>query len=111
MVSIQSQVSNYIKKNPRATLKNIYHDFDTLNRNTIKSAFNRAMKDAPKYAIDASSGDAKITMDMVEKLIVAGKTPVPSLRVMVDFLKIKQQDHSELEEIDLELFYKKALED
>jgi hypothetical protein len=29
----------------------------------------------------------------------------------MDFLKIKQQDHSELEEIDLSIFYKKGIED
>ncbi len=50
-------------------------------------------------------------MDMVEKLIIQGKTPVPVLRVMTDFLKIKSQDHSELQEIDLDIFYKKAMEE
>lgn len=80
--------------------------FSDNNSNTIRSAYNRAKADAPPDA-----KNAKITMDGVEKLIVAGRTPIPLLRVMVDFMKIKQQDHSELEEIDLDIFYKKAMEE
>ena len=106
MVSIQSQVTEILVDNPELTLNEVKKEFSDCNPNTIRSCFNRARTNAPNDA-----KNAKITMDMVEKLIVAGKTPVPSLRVMVDFLKIKQQDHSELEEIDLELFYKKAMED
>jgi len=106
MVSIQSQVSDLLSESKDITLSEIIKEFSDCNANTIRSCFNRAKANA-----SGDAKDAKITMDMVEKLIVAGKTPVPSLRVMVDFLKIKQQDHSELEEIDLELFYKKALED
>ena len=106
MTSIQSQVTEILVGNPGLTLTAIKEKLSDYNPNTIRSCFNRAKANASDDA-----KDAKITMDMVEKLIVAGKTPVPSLRVMVDFLKIKQQDHSELEEIDLELFYKKAMED
>ena len=56
----------------------------------------------------------KITMENAEDLIMneLSKNPtVPVLRLMVDFLKIKQLDKSELEEIDLEIFYKKSLEE
>ncbi len=108
MKSIQSQVTKFVEENPSVSLAKTLYNFDNLKPNTIKSAYCRAQKNA---TIDATNATSKITMDGVEKLIVAGKTPIPLLRVMVDFMKIKQQDHSELEEIDLELFYKKAMEE
>ena len=56
----------------------------------------------------------KINMDNVEELILKqlDKSPgVPVLRLVVDFLKLKSQDHSELKEIDLDKFYKIAIDD
>ena len=106
MVSIQKQVTKKLLDDTEMTLEGMLKAFSDTNSNTIRSAYNRAKSNAP-----GDAKGAKITMDMVEKLIVGKKTAIPLLRVMVDFLKIKSQDHSELEEIDLEIFYKKAMEE
>jgi hypothetical protein len=106
-MTIQAQVNKYIEKNPSASVEDILQQFPKKNVNTLKSCYRRIQKRAGDVHFDAS----KITMDQVEKLIIEGKTPVPLLRVMTDFLKIKSQDHSELQEIDLNLFYKKGMED
>ncbi len=112
MTSIQSQVSEVFIDNESMTLKDMKKKFSTINPETIKSCYYRARKVSKLDETVATSG--KITMEYMEGLLmkqVNKRKDVPTLRLMVDFLKIKQQDHSELEEIDLELFYKKAMED
>ena len=99
-------IKKYQELNNR-TLKDMRLEFPDLDPTQVKTAFYRAKKVSQKGDTD----DTRITMDMVEKLIIRGKTPVPVLRVMTDFLKVKAQDHSELEEIDLSIFYKKAMEE
>ena len=106
-MSIQSQVSKLLTNDPTLTKKELQKLLPDVKLKTLHSCFNRHKKPAVISADDAS----RITMDMVEKLIIKGKTPIPLLRVMTDFLKVKSQDHSELEEIDMELFYKKAMEE
>ena len=108
-MSIQAQVTKYVVDHDNCTLDDVKKEFSDYNSKTLSSAFRRATKDA---GITASS--AKINMDMVEKLLMKElrKKPGPQiLRLIIDFLKIKSQDHSELEEIDLNKFYKKAMED
>lgn len=109
MPSIQAQVTEELKKDNNLTCKDIQAIFPDIPENTIKSCYRRATKNATK-----SATDAHITMDQMEKLIVSRlrrKPTLPDLKLAVDFLKIKQQDHSELEEIDLDKFYKKAMMD
>ena len=115
-MSIQTQVSKFIKKNPHASIKATLREFDNLNPKTIRSAYSRVHLTAESSAeieyTDASTG--KINMEMTEALLMAKLKRNPdtaTLRLIMDFLKIKQQDHSELEEIDLSIFYKKAMED
>jgi len=110
-MSIQSQVSKTLTNEPTLTLKEMINLYPDKSVGTITSSYYRSKKLASNNTKLASDGDNRITMDMVEQLIIRGKTPVPVLRVMTDFLKVKSQDHSELEEIDLEIFYKKAMED
>lgn len=112
MVSIQKQVSEVLENNENLTLDEVREKFLDTNPDTIKSAFYRAKKVSKGNGTIATG--SKITMEMVESLLVnqlKKKKDTPTLRLMVDFLKIKQQDHSELEEIDLDKFYKKAMED
>ena len=106
-MSIQSQVTEKYQELENPTLKEMRLEFPDFSPEQIKTAYYRAKK----VSNNKDTGDTRITMDMVEKLIVKGKTPIPLLRVMTDFLKVKSQDHSELQEIDLDLFYKKAMED
>ena len=108
MVSIQSQVSKTLTKEPGLSLKEMLELYPNKAVGTITSSYYRSKKLANN---DDNLASDRITMDMVEKLIISGKTPIPLLRVMTDFLKVKSQDHSELEEIDMELFYKKAMEE
>ena len=110
MKTIQSQVSKYLRNNTDAKLKDVEQRFPNINTSSLKSCYYRTKNVATKDETVATHND-RITMDMVEKLIISGKTPIPLLRVMTDFLKVKSQDHSELEEIDMELFYKKAMEE
>ena len=112
-MSIQSQVSKFVKNNTGVSLAKTKRHFKDLNENTIKSCYNRCTKDANKYAPDAyNATDLKnITLEKIEKLIITGKTPIPVLRVMLDLLKVKQQDQSELKEIDLDKFYKIGVDD
>lgn len=112
MVSIQKQVSKVLQDNENITLSSMYEKFSHVASGTIKSAFYRAKKEAKDNANIASG--SKITMENMESLLVKQlkkKPDIPTLRLMVDFLKIKQQDQSELKEIDLSIFYKKSLEE
>ena len=106
-MSIQSQVTQKYKELNNPTLKEMRECLPDINPIAIKTCYYRAKKVSNK----SETNDTRITMDMVEKLIIKGKTSVPILRVMTDFLKVKSQDHSELQEIDMTLFYKKAMED
>ena len=106
-MSIQSQVTKRYQELENPTLKDMRLEFPELDPTQVKTAYYRAKKVSNNNDTD----DTRITMDLVEKLIIKGKTPVPVLRVMTDFLKVKSQDHSELQEIDLSIFYKKAMED
>ena len=106
-MSIQSQVTKKYQELNNPTLKDLRKSLPDLSPEQVKTCYYRAKKVANKNA----TGDTRITMDMVEKLIVKGKTSIPLLRVMTDFLKVKSQDHSELQEIDLTIFYKKAMEE
>ena len=108
-MSIQSQVTKKYEELNNPTYDTIKRFFGDVNESTLKSAYRRCKKNATNNASDAYSD--RITMDKLERLIIQGKTPIPLLRVMTDFLKVKSQDHSELEEIDMELFYKKAMEE
>jgi hypothetical protein len=111
-MSIQSQVSDLLTITPGLTKKGLKELLPDINPKTIDSCYNRHIKSAKnnaEYAADALN--KRITMDLVEQLIIQGNTPVPILRVMTDFLKVKSQDQSELQEIDLDIFYKKAMED
>ena len=112
-MSIQSQVNQTLTIKPGIKLKELQLLYPGVKTSSLKSCYYRAKsynkKAATNNATDAYSD--RITMDMVENLIIEGKTPVPILRVMTDFLKVKSQDHSELQEIDLSIFYKKAMED
>jgi len=112
MISIQKQVSEVMQNNENITLPELKKRFGDVNPNTIRSAFNRAKASAIGDANDASN--ATINMEMVEGLLMKQlkkKPDVSVLRLMVDFLKIKSQDHSEMEEIDLSIFMKKAMDD
>ena len=109
-MSIQSQVNETLTIKPELELDQLQILFPKINTNTLRSAYNRFKKKEIMRTDDAHDA-SRITMDMVEKLIIAGKTPIPLLRVMTDFLKVKSQDHSELQEIDLEKFYQKAMMD
>ncbi|KKM78469.1 hypothetical protein LCGC14_1359610 [marine sediment metagenome] len=115
MTSIQYQISRTVKKTPGIELRDLKPLFPDINPNTLRSCYNRALNDAPRRTTVASLDNAtKINMENAEELIIEQlkqNPSVPVLRLMVDFLKIKQMDHSELEEIDLELFYKKAMEE
>ena len=114
-MSIQSQVTLYLKKYPDNSCKQTQRYFDDTSPGYIKKLYYQhrkvTNKVTPKVTELPEINNDRITMDLVENLIIEGKTPVPILRVMTDFLKIKSQDHSELEEIDLSIFYKKAMED
>lgn len=110
-MSIQSQVSLYLKNNIDAKLRDLERQFPKNKRSTLNSCLTRFKNIAKNNALDALNDPGRITMDMVEQLIIRGKTPIPLLRVMTDFLKVKSQDHSELQEIDLSIFYKKAMEE
>ena len=109
MKSIQSQVNEELKKDCNLTYNDMAKIFSDIPINTIKSCYRRSKKNADKIATDAH-----ISMEQMEKLIMnrlKTKPSLPELKLAVDFLKIKQQDHSELQEIDLEIFYKKAMEE
>ena len=106
-MTIQSQVSEYLTNEPTLTKKQLQKLLPNVNSKTLYSCYNRHKKPA---VLSANSAE-RITMDLVENLIIQGKTPIPLLRVMTDFLKVKSQDHSELEEIDMDLFYKKAMDE
>jgi hypothetical protein len=110
-MTLQAEVSKFLENNTNAKLKDLENKFPNRSKSSLKSCFYRSKKVATEMQQDATYDKSKITMDQVEKLIIKGKTPVPLLRVMTDFLKIKQQDHSELQEVDLTKFYKKAMED
>ena len=111
-MSLQSQVNEALTIKPGLTLKKLHQLYPEANTNTLRSAYNRFLKKRNSCTFDASDAYSdRITMDLVENLIIKGKTPIPLLRVMTDFLKVKSQDHSELQEIDLSIFYKKAMED
>ena len=110
MKSIQSQVNEELKKDCNLTLNAVTKLFPDINYKTISSCYRRCKKSAEKSAVDAEH----ISMEQMEKLIMnrlKTKPSLPELKLAVDFLKIKQQDHSELQEIDLEIFYKKAMEE
>jgi len=112
-MTIQSQVSVYLKKNTDAKLKDLEHNFPKINKKSLNSCYYRYKSTANNTAVTAVT-NGKITMENMEALLVKQlkkKSDVNTLRLMVDFLKIKQQDKSELKEIDLEIFYKKAMED
>jgi len=111
-MTIQSKVSKTLTNEPTLTLKEMLKLYPNKAVGTITSSYYRSKKLASNNAKLASDvDDSRITMDLVENLIIRGKTPIPLLRVMTDFLKVKSQDHSELEEIDLSIFYKKAMEE
>ena len=97
-------IAEHIAENPEHKLPDVKKQFPDIDAIQLKNAFYRVVgknRKKPK----------RITMDYVEKLILDGRMDTGKIRVMVDFLKIKQQDHSELQEIDLTLFYKKAMEE
>ena len=111
-MSLQSQVTKIYKELNNPTLKEVVASFPDVSRNTIKSCYYRSKKVATADASVAYSDS--ITMEKMEKLLVKQlkkKPDVATLRLMVDFLKLKSQDHSELQEIDLDIFYKKAMEE
>ena len=114
-MSIQSQVLKYQTKYPRNNCKQTQNYFCEISPGYIKKLFYKNKRDTKKVTEKVTElpniDDTRITMDMVENLIIQGNTPVPVLRVMTDFLKVKSQDHSELQEIDLSIFYKKAMEE
>ena len=112
MVSLQKQVSEKYQTIENLTLDGMKKEFPLINPDTIKTCFYRARKVSKKNETNVSGNT--INMEMVEGLLMkqlAKKPDVGVLRLMVDFLKIKSQDHSELEEIDLSIFMKKAMED
>ena len=112
MISIQKQVSEKYQTLENKTLDAMKKEFPNTNPDTIKTCFYRARKVSNK--IETNETNATINMEMVEGLLMKQlkkKPDVSVLRLMVDFLKIKSQDHSELEEIDLSIFMKKAMED
>ena len=111
-MSIQSQITKTLEEHSKYTLNDMLKAFPDINSNTIRSAYNRAANNARNNANSASGN--KINMEMTEALLMKQlrkKPDTATLRLIMDFLKIKQQDHSELEEIDLSIFYKKAMED
>ena len=114
-MSIQSQVTKYLTKYPDNNCKQTQNYFCEISPGYIKKLFYKNKRVTKKVTQKVTElpniDDTRITMDMVEKLIVKGKTSIPLLRVMTDFLKVKSQDHSELQEIDLDIFYKKAMEE
>lgn len=106
---IQEKIlSNIAKKGKKKGKKNQKKKSNNYVENEVKSEFHDQ---------DNNSGTKikkKINMDNVEELILKqlDKSPgVPVLRLVVDFLKLKSQDHSELKEIDLDKFYKIAIDD
>jgi len=111
MPSLQSQVTEELKNDNNLTLSDTYALFSDHSPDYIKVCYYRAKKNRTK----TDTRDTKhISMEQMEKLIMQRlkhKPTLPELKLAVDFLKIKQQDHSELEEIDLEQFYKKAMMD
>ena len=111
MASLQSLVTEQLKINNNLTLKELQAIFPDRPINTIRSCYRRSKVNATK---DASGASNKITMEKMENMIMSRlnkKPSLPDLKLAVDFLKIKSQDHSELQEIDLDIFYKKAMEE
>ena len=79
----------------------------------VKKDIIEKTKSPPKTPLKTIT-NIKITMENAEDLIMdelSNNPSVAALRLMVEFLKIKQQDQSELQEIDLDIFYKKSLEE
>ena len=114
MPSIQSQVSKLLTNEPGLSLKDIGILIPKAKPSTLNSCYTRHKNNAKDNALDALNTDPTISMDLMEKLLMKQlkkKPDIPTLRLMVDFLKLKSQDHSELQEIDLEIFYKKAMMD
>ena len=112
MPSLQSQVTQLLVDDNTLTIRDMYECFPNNPQSSIRSAYRRGLKVASSDASNGSSGE-KITMEKMEGLLIKQlkkKADVATLRLMVDFLKIKQQDQSELQEIDLGMFYKKAME-
>lgn len=108
-MSIQSQVSKLLENEPTLTLKDTQDKFPKLKPGSVKTAYYRHKKES-----ELPETSETITMDRMEKLLIKllkKKPDVSTLRLMVDFLKIKQQDQSELQEIDMSIFYKKAMMD
>ena len=108
--SLASQVLKELEKNPSITVDILQDLFLDRDRDVLKTTLNRAKKKQNKNVPDVL-GNKTITMELVEKEIMSGKIPIPLLRLKVDFLKIKQQDQSELKEIDLDKFYKIGVDD
>ena len=113
MTSIQSQVSKLLENTPTLTLKQLQDKLPKVKPSTLNSCLTRHRNNAKENALDALTSET-ITVDRMEKLLIKQlkrKPDISTLRLMVDFLKLKQQDQSELQEIDLSIFYKKAMEE
>ena len=109
-MSIQSQVTKKYQELNNPTLKELRESLPDLTPDQVKTCYYRVKK----VSQEIDTNDPKISMGMMEKLLMKQlkrKPDIPTLRLMVDFLKLKSQDHSELQEIDLEMFYQKAMMD
>ena len=109
-MSIQSIVTKKYQELNNPTLKDLRESLPNIDSTQVKTCYYRAKK----VSQGVDTNDPTISMDLMEKLLMKQlkrKPDIPTLRLMVDFLKLKSQDHSELQEIDLEIFYKKAMMD
>ena len=110
--SLASQVLKELEKNPSITVDILQDLFLDRDRDVLKTTLNRAKKKQNKNVSNVSGN--KINMEMTEALLMKQLKKKPDnmiLRLIMDFLKIKQQDQSELKEIDLEKFYKIGMEE